>query len=202
MEIAATMQTHGASENVRFLITGVGMVAAGVSVAEALAVHKPDAVVHAGVAGSFDRNLSLGDVVVIVEDGFPELGAQDGDAFLPLVEMGLDEDGLTPSGMLVPATIPLLDHVQVFPAVRGITVNTVHGNDDAIREASERWPAQVETMEAGAVMYACNRAGVPYLGLRTISNYVERRNRDAWQMPLAVQRLNETLTQLIRNAGR
>jgi futalosine hydrolase len=34
---------------------------------------------------------------------------------------------------------------------------------------------------------------VPYIQLRSVSNYIEPRNRASWKIPLAVKNLNDTL---------
>jgi futalosine hydrolase len=49
---------------------------------------------------------------------------------------------------------------------------------------------QIESMEGAAFFYACRQAGVPCMQIRAVSNYVEKRNRDNWQIGLAVKNLN------------
>jgi len=60
-----------------------------------------------------------------------------------------------------------------------------------------------ESMEGAAFFYACKQAGVPCLQIRAVSNYVEKRNRDAWQIGLAIKNLNsfaaEFLDRVVRN---
>ncbi|MCB0397682.1 MAG: futalosine hydrolase [Flavobacteriales bacterium] len=181
------------------LITGVGMVAAAVQTASYLATHQIDAVLHVGIAGTFNVEDALGDVVVISEDGFPELGAEDGEQFIPLSRLPIENNkDLTPDGPVIPDVIPFMDRVQHLSAVRGITVNKVHGSEVSIKAVQERWPADVETMESAAVIYACNAADVPCLGLRGISNRVEKRNREAWDIELAVKNVNRETLDLIR----
>ena len=46
-------------------------------------------------------------------------------------------------------------------------------------------------------MLACQNAGVPCVQLRAISNYVERRNKLAWDIPLAIQNLNIELSNFL-----
>ena len=43
-----------------------------------------DLALNFGVCGSFDRALEPGCVVHVVSDRLPELGAEDGDSFLPI----------------------------------------------------------------------------------------------------------------------
>ena len=45
--------------------------------------------------------------------------------------------------------------LQKLPAVRGITVNTVHGNERSIADTVRRFDPQVESMEGAGFMYAC-----------------------------------------------
>jgi futalosine hydrolase len=75
------------------------------------------------------------------------------------------------------------------PAVRGITVNTVHGNEQSIAHAVRRFDPQVESMEGAAFMYASQTSGVAFAQVRAVSNMVERRDRRAWKMPEAVAAL-------------
>ena len=72
--------------------------------------------------------------------------------------------------------------------VNAITVNTVHGRDESIAKISS--DTQLESMEGAAFFYACQMAGIPAIQIRAVSNYVERRNRDAWQIGLAIKNLN------------
>ena len=73
------------------LITGVGMVATAFALGKHLAVNTYDLVVNLGIAGSFDRNIALGEVVEITEDTFAELGAEDDDEFIPIDDLGFGE---------------------------------------------------------------------------------------------------------------
>jgi futalosine hydrolase len=52
-------------------------------------------------------------------------------------------------------------------------------------------------MEGAAFFYACARVELASIQLRAISNWVEPRNRDAWNIPLAISNLNQSLAQLL-----
>ena len=172
--------------NYPHLVTGVGMVATAISVSKALSEKHYDLVVNAGLAGSFNRSISLGSVVEVVRDQLSEIGAQDGSQFLNPIEIGLD------------ATIIVEMPVQTdLPAVSGITVNTVHGDDKAIFQIVHRLNPQVESMEGAACMLACKNLGVPCVQLRAISNYVEKRNKANWDIPLAIRNLNQELSKFL-----
>ncbi|MEZ4688453.1 MAG: hypothetical protein R3B47_21045 [Bacteroidia bacterium] len=85
-------------------------------------------------------------------------------------------------------------------SLRVITVNRVHGSLSGIQKLSETWPqAQVESMEGAAVFLSAKKAGIPCLQFRAISNYVEPRNKEAWDIPLALKSLRNFLQHGINN---
>ena len=52
-------------------------------------------------------------------------------------------------------------------------------------------------MEGAAFFYACLLAKIPFLEIRSISNYVEARNRETWNLPLAINNLNQILIEIL-----
>jgi len=180
---AATLREASRHE-VDVLTTGVGMVATAAWCSRALARTRYDLALNFGVCGSFDPALGPGTVVHVVADCLAELGAEDGDAFLTLQELKLggDDEFVNPAP-------PSSEALSALPAVRGITVNTVHGNDGSIAAVVERRRPQVESMEGAAFMYACLINEVPFAQVRAVSNVVERRNRGAWRIAEAIRNL-------------
>jgi futalosine hydrolase len=178
------------------LVTGVGMVATAAHCSRALARARFDLALNLGVCGTFDRSLALGTVVHVVSDRVAELGVEDGDRFVTLCELGLTADG-----ELVNAAPPANPTLERLPRVRGITVNTVHGSDASIAAVMARFDPQVESMEGAAFAYACAINGVPYAQVRAVSNVVERRNRAAWRMDLAVRALNDAARGILEACG-
>jgi futalosine hydrolase len=175
------------TSNISFLITGVGMVATAFGLGKELSNNRYDLVINLGIAGSFDRTIALGEVVEVVEDTFAELGAEDDGIFLPLDQMGFGEVSFKPSPH------PIFN----VRSVRGITVNKVHGNDASIEKIVHRLDPQVESMEGAAVFYACKQFNTQCLQIRAVSNYVEKRNREAWKIGLAVKNLNTFAADLV-----
>ena len=175
-----------------FLTTGVGMVATAAWCSRALAQTTYDLALNFGVCGSFDPALPPGTVVHVVADRLAELGAEDGERFLTLqdLKLGGDDEVVNPAP---PANAALAG----LPLVRGITVNTVHGNERSIRSIVERYRPQVESMEGAAFMYACLVNKVPFAQVRAVSNVVERRNRDGWRMADAIQNLGAAAVKIV-----
>jgi len=168
------------SKNFDLLITGVGMVATAFALGKHLS-SKYSLVVNFGIAGSFDRNLALGTVLHITEDTFAELGAENGDEFLTISDLGFGENHYTSK-----------THQTVnLPIAKGITVNCVTGSEKSIKNLIKRLNPTTESMEGAAVFYACKQLNVDCLQIRSISNYVEPRNKDNWKIGLAIKNLND-----------
>lgn len=179
---------------VALLVTGVGLVATAARVATALSQQQYDLAINIGVCGSFDAALPPGTAVHVVSECLPELGAEDGDEFLSARELqlvGADEFPFR-NGCLVPLAPAPNAALDRLPRVRGISVNTVHGNDASIAAVVRRWSPQVESMEGAAFVYACLIHQVPSAQVRVVSNMVERRNRATWKMTEAIEVLGKT----------
>ncbi|MBS1526574.1 MAG: futalosine hydrolase [Bacteroidetes bacterium] len=164
------------------LITGVGMVATAYKLGKHFATNQYDLAINLGVAGSFDRDIALGEVVEVIADHFSELGAEDDESFITIDQLGFGESAFRP-------TYALPDSLGIRKA-SAVTVNTVHGNETSIQKLSRRISPQLESMEGAAFFYACKQAGIPCVQIRAVSNYVEKRNRDGWQIGLAIKNLN------------
>ena len=193
-EAGVDSYTHGAHD-VDVVITGVGMVATAAWCSRALARTSYDLALNLGVCGSFDAFLEPGTVVHVVSDRIAELGAEDGDTFLSLEELELP--GESEFVNLDPPANPGLEQL---PAVTGITVNTVHGNQRSIAMITGRFGAQVESMEGAAFMSACLIHKVPFAQVRAVSNLIERRNREAWKLAEAIQNLSVEALRIINHA--
>lgn len=182
------------------LITGVGMVSTTFQLCRALLQHRPDLALNAGIAGAFDRNIQQGAVLNVVTERFGDLGVEEADGrFTDLFELGFIEQNTPPfiHGLL---RNPAAEQAAFLPVAHGFTVNKVSGAQASIAAIREKHPdVQVETMEGAAFFYACLLSEVPFLEIRGISNYVEPRNREAWDLPLAIDNLNRVLVEMMQS---
>ncbi|MBV8390647.1 MAG: futalosine hydrolase [Mucilaginibacter sp.] len=186
-----SQESRSKNQDIDFLVTGVGMVATAFALGRHLATHQYDLAINLGIAGSFDRNITLGEVVEVLEDQLSELGAEDDETFLPIETLGIGESILKTDARLSSYTD------QQLKQVTAITVNTVHGHELSIQKLTARIQPQLESMEGAAFFYSCKQAEVPCLQIRAVSNYVEKRNRDAWQIGLAIKNLNSFALELL-----
>ncbi len=187
------------THHIDVLITGVGMVATAAWTAKALSNRKYDAALNLGVCGSFDKSIEIGKVVHVLTDRFADLGAEDDEKFLSVNEMNLLGENEFPFmwGQLVNQTVPNYERILNLTGVNGISVNTVHGNETSIAKIVKRLNPHVESMEGAAFFYACMIDKIPCAQIRAVSNVVEKRNRESWNIALAIKNLNEKALEII-----
>ena len=177
--------------NLEMLVTGVGMVKATFSLSSLIHLKKPDFVLHAGICGSFRTEIPIGSVVNVINEEFADLGMDDKGKFIPYHEKGdVDMDG-----KLINPT----DYGDLFglKSVHGITVNKTNGNKSTIEKVREQFDPDVESMEGAAVFYTCLKLGIPFCEIRAVSNFVEPRNINNWNIPLAIKNLTTVIPEVI-----
>ncbi len=186
-------------KSIDVLVTGVGMINTCFELTKTLLDKKYDFVLNIGIAGSFERDIAIGECVWVKRELFSEMGAEDGDQFLSLIQLGLQTHDEFPFewGELKAKPLTEINTLSALKQVRAITVNKVHGNDDSIMKTKMQFSPQIESMEGAAVFYVCLKLGVNCIQLRSVSNYVERRNKDNWNIPLALKNLHETSLKLL-----
>lgn len=175
------------NRNFDLLITGVGMVATAFSLGQYLSPRKYNLVINVGIAGCFDRRIELGSVLNINEDTFAELGAENGNEFLTITDLGFGENHFKSK----------TNRNIALHSVTGITVNCITGSEKSIDNLRKRLNPTTESMEGAAVFYACKQENIDCLQVRSISNYVEPRNKENWKIGLAIKNLNDWIISFI-----
>lgn len=172
------------------LITGCGPAAAGARLGLALGrMPRPDLVVGIGIAGAYPQTgIGPGDVVRIATDGFVDLGCEDGDGFLDLLDLGVPETGVQRHWDLAEPTF-----LDALPVAHGTTCSVCTGRLETADERRRRTGAAIETMEGAAWALACQAAGAPFAQVRAISNVAGPRDRSAWRIPDALAALKRNL---------
>jgi len=182
------------------LITGVGSVATAWGMAKWLSANqKPDLAINIGIAGSFSEELQIGDVVVPVEDCFADAGIEDGSRFLTLAEAGLTDPDKFPfkSNRIEADNYFVGEAIKIMKPVKAITVNTASGLQQTIDRLIKKYNPDIETMEGATFFYICSGEKIPFLALRSTSNKVEPRNKDNWNIPLALENLSEKMKRFL-----
>jgi len=169
-------------------------VATAYNLTKALQKSNYDMVLQVGVGGAFDRTLELGNVYFITSEQYGDLGAEDHYNFIDVFDLGLEQVNVYPfSGKkLLTPDAPL--HAKIdLPRVSGLTINAVSGTEFTIKRREEMYGCQVESMEGAAFHYVCLQEKAPFAQVRSISNYVEPRDKSKWQMKDAIIALNKWL---------
>lgn len=181
------------------LITGVGMVPTAVFTSTVLVKNKYDAVINAGICGSFNHNIPIGKVLNVTSDYLPETGAEDGEHFLSIIDLKLLDQDEFPflGGKLINDSVFESVLINGLLIVTGVTVNTVHGNRKNIESFIQRHPVDIESMEGAAFMYSCKMLKARHIQVRSVSNYIEDRDVSKWDISLAVYNLNHFLLDLL-----
>ncbi|TSA88158.1 futalosine hydrolase [Deinococcus detaillensis] len=180
---------------IQIVMSGVGAVAAALATQAALSASSYDLAISAGIGGAFEGSgLAVGSVALASEIVQADLGAWDGDAFLPLAELGLEVTaGNTGRFACWPASLSL-----GLPCGPFVTVNSVTGSVAGAAELLRRVPgALVEGMEGAGVAHAALLAGVPVAEVRGISNFVGPRDRAAWRIGEALTGLDTGLRRVL-----
>jgi futalosine hydrolase len=197
--LAAWEQGSAAPVNeVEVLLTGVGLTATAYALGRRLALDAPDWVLNAGVAGSLDARFPPGHVVQVWSETFADLGVEESNGLdTDLFALNLLQANAPPFSMGRLWNNAAAEHA-FLPAVHALSVNRVHGTDATIDKLKQQYPyGQIESMEGAAVFYACLYAGVPFAQVRSISNWVEPRNRANWKLDEAIANLNDVLRQML-----
>ncbi|MCX6271746.1 MAG: futalosine hydrolase [Bacteroidetes bacterium] len=173
------------------LVTGPGMMATAFELGKVFSKNSYDLAINMGIAGSFYKALYPGKVVEVTAEAVTDIGAEDGDSFLSVFDLGLADKNTAPyqNGVLVNPTEYTWNATKDLAKVKGGTVNTIHGRDSSIRQVIQQFSPRIETMEGAAFFYACLKYNVPFIEIRSISNLIERRNKSVWKVDLALASL-------------
>jgi futalosine hydrolase len=178
------------------LVTGVGSVSTAWALKQWIDQNgKPDLAINGGIAGSYTDKYIIGDVVMPFSDCFADAGIEDGNKFLTLSEAGLTGADNFPfkNGIIYLNYIFKGKIISILRPVQAITVNTATGSETTRKKLLEKFNPDIETMEGATFFYICSLENIPFLALRAISNKVEPRNKNNWNIPLALNNLSEKL---------
>ena len=195
------VQERGWQDRVEVLITGVGLMAATYAFTKRVGLQKPDLILQAGIAGSFESLFSLTEVVAVEDEIVGDLGVMEGSKFRTLFDLGFQSANEYPwtEGVLRNLHSKLLNSNNL-PLVKSITINEISTAADRIAYYKNDLGATVESMEGAALHYVGLQENIPFLQLRSISNYVGERDKTKWNLRGSIESLNKQLQSfLIKN---
>lgn len=181
-----------------FLITGVGMMNTTYALMKHLQVKKPDIVVNAGIAGSFHQKLMPGSVVAVKEEILADLGVTEKEGYKDVFDLkllGASQFPFNKKKLQNPS--PEFLKRTGLPPVTSISVNQITTQKKTADIYRLKYKPDIENMEGAAVHYVCLKEQIPFIQLRSISNYVGDRNKKKWKLKEAVSVLNTELIRLV-----
>jgi futalosine hydrolase len=189
----AVLRGIGSVKGIEVAVVGVGIVSAAVQTAFLLSSSTYDLVINAGIAGGFKGKAGVESLVVSSEIIAADLGAETEDGFLNLEDLNLGQTCLnvdpTLSQTVTKASLERGLSVQTGAI---LTLSTVTGTAGTAEKLLNRFPhAVAEAMEGFGVAVAAMQKGVPVLEIRSISNEIGPRDRNAWKIKEALATLEE-----------
>lgn len=198
LEIRPTAEFLGNEDlPVEVVVTGIGLAAAVYRITRAVLDKRPSMVIQAGVAGALDNDLVLGQTVAVRSEIIGDEGVEENGRFRSLFELGLAGPDKQPyTGKRLVNDGPLLKQ-SGLPLVDGVTVNEISTNRERI-EYYRSLGASSESLEGAALHYVALMENIPFLQLRSFSNFIGERDKSKWMMAEAIANLNLHLQKLIK----
>jgi futalosine hydrolase len=179
------------------LITGVGAPACMYALTKSLLQNRYDFVVQAGIAGTFKNQYPLGQTFAVKTDLFADLGIHEKETFFTLFEKGFANENAFPNtnGRMENES----ENYFSLKPVNAITINTVSDSLVQTELYKKKFDADIESMEGAAFHYVCIQEKIPFLQIRSISNFVGERVKTNWKMKEAIDSLNESLIRIVND---
>lgn len=187
---------------------GVGKINAAAATAVMIERMKPQLVINTGCAGAYwGTGLSIGDLAIANEEILGDEGATTSLGWLDLRDMNLP--CLTDNNQRYFNEIPLSSNASEralqlaktsgiqLTTGRFITVSNCSGSLKQGELLAKRYNGLVENMEGAAVALTCLRYGIECLEVRGISNMVDERNLEKWNIKLAVDNAQDFVLQYL-----
>ncbi len=180
------------------LITGIGLLATSYSLQKQIQLKRPDLIIQAGVGGCFDKKMKLGRVFIIKKEAIADQSVVELNALKTLFDLDLVPANQPPyqKGWLVNPH-PIVKKLRL-PKVTGVSVNEITTQVQKVRFYKKQFNPQIESMEGAALHYVALQEGIPFIQLRSTSNYIAERNKKNWNMPAAIHSLNQSLLNLLQ----
>lgn len=184
-------------QNVGILITGIGMMATTYSLTKTIFQNRPDFILQAGVGGCLNENLPLSKIVLVEKENIGDLGVDENGAFKTLFDMRfLDKNSFPWKDGKLSNNFEVLKSTGLTIA-DGVTVNEISTNKERIAYYKNQLNASVESMEGAALHFVALQEKIPFLQMRSLSNFVGERDKSKWVIDVAIANLNIELKRIL-----
>lgn len=196
-ELEARNFSSESEHTVNTLVSGIGGFATMYNLTKYCVKNRPDFIIHAGICGSFDDTLELGDVVCVMIDQFADFGVFENGQWKTGFDMKLISSHKKPftQGELVATNTDIVP----YPKVIAVTSQTITSTTTQREMLEKKFHPAIETMEGAYIHYVCIQEDIPFVHLRSVSNTVGERNKSRWDIETAVANLHEAINTVIAN---
>jgi futalosine hydrolase len=177
-------------KDVSILVTGVGLTAATYALTRSVLSERPRFIIQAGIAGCLDETLPLTKVVLVENENIGDLGVKEKGKFHSLFDLNLlrPNDHPWKNGRLANNLSQLRQ--TGLTIVDGVTINEISTDRERISFYKNGLGASVESMEGASLHYVALMENIPFLQIRSLSNFAGERDKSKWVMRQAISSLN------------
>ena len=187
------------NKEIKFYTTGVGMLATAVNLCRIIYEEKPTLIIQAGIAGCFNTNEKLGKVYVVSKEFLGDLGVDENNTWKDMFDLKFLSPNQKPftKKNLMNKNIHQFNKIEA-EIINAVTVNQISTNQEIIQQIQKKYSPTLESMEGAALHYVGNSFQIPYIQIRSTSNYIGERNKTNWKIELAIKNLNTQLIKLVK----
>ena len=191
-------------ENARFGLSfhnsGVGILSSCFSITKLIFEQKPDLIIQAGIAGTFDNNIALGKVVTVNNEILADTGVEENGSFKDLFDLNLQQENSFPyTSRRLPNTFLSKLNILKLEEVTGITINEITTRLARVEELKTKYHPSIESMEGASLHYCCLQTSTPFIQIRAISNYIGERDKSKWKFKDAFDNLTAVTIKFIKH---
>lgn len=182
---------YSAEENINVLISDPGAIASVMNITFHLSKNPDyDFILLAGLAGRYNRNAQLTDVICVEKEQFADLGVNNKGTFMPLYNLE-EWSKVYSNGEIYNPNIDLMDKT----GLKKMISNTVNLNNPELNNLPE---ADIENMEGAGFFLAAKKFKLPFLEIRALSNDTNNRDKRAWKIGSSLDRLTDFLLKFLK----
>ena len=192
---------------------GPGVVNSAQALTAAIETLHPQLVIQIGCGGGFKKSrIEIGDIAIATEEHDVQTGIEsEHERYplhslpFPLIQQPNQENLITHypfNQSLISQCFSII--TQNSPAsnvLKGpfITVSTITARDHTADTLFNYYQAIIESMEGSSAAHVCMHYGIPFIEIRSASNFVGKRTRSDWNIPLASENVSKAAIKIIKN---
>ena len=204
-EMAAFCSQYGENRKLATFVTGIGPVETATRLASFLATfpHKVKCIMNIGIGGAYlghPNGAELLDICLAEREILGDFGVCFDDRIEPLAVKGLGAkyDFELDQSLLQQVATILDAHKLSCNVGNFVTVNGASATERRGRMLGDLYHGLCENMEGAAIARVCDEFSLPLIELRCISNLVEDRDRENWQIQPAAAKCAEAAAIVLR----